>query len=299
MRRNYDLLAIDLDGTLLNSAREVSPEDLEALHRARAEELQVAISTGRGLVECDSILAAIQQRDPCILAGGSMVGCPITRSTLHRFPLDPALVARATDRLLAHNHPVMVLKDPAPCGYDYLMITGDEEQNLSLDPVTLWWLEHMQVKHRFAPRIEHDEHPDHTVRLGVCGLSSALDQIIADLQSAFGDHATMHHFAAVVAPEHARNLPSGERLHILEVFAKDASKWSALRWLAASKDIPLERTAAIGDEINDLPMIASAACGIAMANAIPAIKQAAKRHTRSNNESGVAHAIHQILDGAW
>jgi hydroxymethylpyrimidine pyrophosphatase-like HAD family hydrolase len=294
--RRYDLLAIDLDGTLLNSQRTVSEGNLRALEDAKDAGMKVAICTGRGLVECDAILQEIRQQDPVVVAGGSIVGCPVRKSTLHRFALDPGLVAAATGRLLAHNHPVMVLKDPSVCGYDYMMVVG--EKKLALDPVTVWWLEHMRVKHRFVDRIEEDEHPEHTVRLGVCGLSGALDEMIADMRAAFGDRATMHHFGAVVAPEHARHL-NGQKLHILEVFARDASKWSGIQWVAGRHDVPLDRIAAIGDEINDLPMIRHAGLGIAMGNAVGSVKGLAKRQTLSNDEDGVAHAIYNILEGRW
>jgi hydroxymethylpyrimidine pyrophosphatase-like HAD family hydrolase len=191
----------------------------------------------------------------------------------------------------------MVLKDPVHAGYDYLMVVG--EQRLALDPVTVWWLERMNIPHRFAATLAEDEHPEHTVRLGVCGLSGALAEITADLMEAFGDHATMHHFPAVIGPEHAARIPEGQRLHILEVFDKDASKWSAVRWLAAAAGIADERICAIGDEINDLPMIRGAGLGIAMGNAVESVKAAAGRQTRSNDQDGVAYAVGRVLEGEW
>jgi hydroxymethylpyrimidine pyrophosphatase-like HAD family hydrolase len=294
---NYDLIAIDLDGTLLGHDRRASARNIDAIGAARHAGLRVVICTGRGLVECGHILADINQTDPVVVAGGSIVGCPVTRGTLHRFPLDPALVARATRRLLSHKHPVMVLKDPAAAGYDYLMVVGDERH--PLDPVTQWWLNEMNVRARYCCRIQEDEHPEHTVRLGVCGLSGRLAEMMADLEETFAGEATMHHFPAVVAPEHARHLPTGEKLHILEVFSKEASKWSAIQWLAARHGTPRERICAIGDEINDLPMISRAGLGIAMGNAVDAVKRAAARHTLRHDEHGVAHAIEHILAGRW
>jgi hydroxymethylpyrimidine pyrophosphatase-like HAD family hydrolase len=295
--RRYDLLAIDLDGTLLDPRGKVSPANAAAVRRARDVGLKVVVCTGRGLVECTHCLEAIEQDDPVVVAGGSILACPRTRRTLHRFALDPALVARATERLLSHEHPVMILKDPSETGYDYLMVVG--ERRLALDPVTVWWLEQLRVEHRFATHIHEDEHPEHTVRLGVCGLSAALEEITADLSDSFGDQAYMHHFPAVIGPEHAPRLPEGQSLNILEVFARDASKWSAISWLAAREGIPAARIAAIGDQINDLPMVSRAGLGIAMDNAIPAVKSAASRQTRSNTEDGVAHAIDRILAGQW
>ncbi len=297
MPPKYDLIAIDLDGTLLSPDGAVSDANIAALLEARRAGVRITICTGRGLVECDHILERVRQREPVVVAGGSITACPVERRTLHRFTLEPELVRRATDRLLSHQHPVMVLKDPAETGYDYLMVVG--AQNHALDPVTAWWFEQMNVRVRYAADIREDEHPDHTVRLGVCGLSSALESIAADMLGAFGDKATMHHFPAVIAPDHAKRLPDGESLHILEVFAADASKWSAVRWLAARENIEPRRIAAIGDQINDLPMITGAGLGVAMSNAIDSVKKSAARQTTSNGEDGVAHAIRRILDGAW
>lgn len=297
MSRRYDLLALDLDGTLLDPSCRVSPRSVHAIRDARAAGMKVVVCTGRGLVECADALAAIEQEDPVGVAGGSIVACPVRRDTLHRFALEPALVAAATRRLLSHRHPVMVLKDPVKAGYDYLMVVGEE--NHALDPVTLWWFEQMKVSVRYAATIDEDEHPEHTVRLGVCGLSSTLAEMKRDMTETFGDRATMHAFAAVVAPEHASRLPSGEKLHILEVFAREASKWSAVKWIAGAAGVPLTRVCAIGDEINDVPMIAGAGLGIAMGNAVESVKAAAGRHTLRNDEDGVAHAIERVLDGEW
>jgi 5-amino-6-(5-phospho-D-ribitylamino)uracil phosphatase len=270
---------------------------VRALQDARGAGLKVVVCTGRGLRECAETLVAIEQEDPVGVAGGSIVACPLSRHTLHRFALDPALVAEATRRLLSHRHPVMVLKDPVQTGYDYLMVVGKE--NHALDPVTLWWFEQMKVTVRYAATIEEDEHPEHTVRLGVCGLSSTLAEMKRDMSEAFGDRATMHHFGAVVAPEHASRLPSGEKLHILEVFARDASKWSAIRWIASQSGVPDDRICAIGDEINDVPMIRGAGLGIAMGNAVESVKAAATRQTLRNDEDGVAHAVYKVLGGEW
>ncbi len=297
MPRHYDMLAVDLDGTLVNSRGEVSAANAAAIREARDAGMRIAVCTGRGLAECIHFMEGIGQTEPVAVAGGSIIACPVERRTLHRFALPPELVARAVERLLSHNHPVMVLKDPIHAGFDYLMVIG--EQRLALDPVTVWWLERMNVEHRFACTIQEDQHPEHTVRLGVCGLSGALAQITRDLHEAFGDDATMHHFPAVVAPEHASRIPDGQKLHILEVFDKRASKWSAIRWMAAEHGIPTHRVCAIGDEINDLPMISQAGLGIAMGNAVQSVKAAAVRQTLTNDQDGVAHAVHRVLAGEW
>src|SRR5262245_26515880 len=103
-RSPYDLVAIDLDGTLLDSRGRVSAVNLEAIARARRAGMRVTVCTGRGLLECRSILKTIEQVQPVVVAGGSMVACPETSATLHRFPMERQLVSRLVDCLVGHGH---------------------------------------------------------------------------------------------------------------------------------------------------------------------------------------------------
>ncbi|MFN7613875.1 MAG: HAD-IIB family hydrolase, partial [Phycisphaerae bacterium] len=69
----YDILARDLDGTLLRSDGTVSPASIAAIERARKAGLRVIVCTGRGWVECKHILEQIRQSDPVVVAGGAIV----------------------------------------------------------------------------------------------------------------------------------------------------------------------------------------------------------------------------------
>ncbi|MPM26804.1 Sugar phosphatase YidA [bioreactor metagenome] len=84
--------------------------------------------------------------------------------------------------------------------------------------------------------------------------------------------------------------------HFLEVLNKDAGKASALAELAALLNIDSENIMAIGDNENDLSMIEYAGVGVAMGNAVDKVKEAADFITKSNAESGVAHAIRTYLN---
>lgn len=293
----YDLLAIDLDGTLFDPAGRISDASRAAIQEARKAGLRITICTGRGLVECVHALEAIEQADPVVVAGGSLIACPVTRRTQHRFSIETPLVSRVVDTLLRHDHPALVLKDPLEAGYDYLCVTGDRD--LPLDPVTEWWFNSMNVRVRRVTRLEEDEHPEHTVRVGACGLSGHLETIRIELASSLGDEAIMHNFPAVVAPEHASRAKNGQKLHILELFSSRANKWDAIRVLARKWGIPRERIAAVGDEINDVCMIENAGLGVAMGNAVEAVRLAADRHAPSNAEDGVAHTVERIMKGEW
>lgn len=291
----YDLLALDLDGTLLNSKGKVSARNAAAVRAARGAGMRVVVCTGRGLIECRFALEAIGQVDPVVVAGGSIIADPASGKTLHRFPMEPGLVRDAAGAILAHGHAALVLKDAGAAGFDYLVVQG--EGGATLDPVTEWWFAELKVRVRFAKAIDEDEHPEHTVRVGACAGKREFERLSAHLSEVARDRAVLQHFPAVVGPQHARG--DGESIHILEVFDASVTKWAAVARLAQEWGVPARRVAAIGDEINDEPMMTGAGLGIAMGNAVARTRAAANRLTLTNDEDGVAWAIERILAGEW
>jgi hydroxymethylpyrimidine pyrophosphatase-like HAD family hydrolase len=205
----------------------------------------------------------------------------------------------------------MILKDPdgtidpsspqSEQGHDYVVVSPRGRSGVS--PITLWWFEEHDVKHRIVESLDDDEHPEHTVRVGVCG-SRRLTTAVADaIRSTFAGLAAMHHFGAVT-PGHEQaakdaGMTGDEDILIFEAFHPDTDKWTAISWLAKQRDIDPRRICAIGNDVNDLGMLRAAGLGVAMANAIPAARDIATRHTLANDADGVAHAIERVLTGEW
>jgi hydroxymethylpyrimidine pyrophosphatase-like HAD family hydrolase len=78
------------------------------------------------------------------------------------------------------------------------------------------------------------------------------------------------------------------------VLSREASKQTALARLCADFGVPAERVLAIGDSRNDVPMLRWAGVGVAMANALPEVREAVRYVTASNAEEGVALAIERF-----
>lgn len=81
---------------------------------------------------------------------------------------------------------------------------------------------------------------------------------------------------------------------LVEVTSFDCNKGGALAFLSDYYRIPLDKTAAIGDNYNDIPMIRKAGLGVAVSNGVPAIKEAADFVTRSCDEDGVGYVIRKF-----
>jgi hydroxymethylpyrimidine pyrophosphatase-like HAD family hydrolase len=83
--------------------------------------------------------------------------------------------------------------------------------------------------------------------------------------------------------------------YILEVTSSRASKWTALAALAADMGIDAADVMAIGDDLNDASMVAGAGVGVAMGNAVDAVKAVADEITEGNDADGVACAIERLV----
>lgn len=293
----YDLIAIDLDGTLIDHEGRIPRANIEAIHEARRAGICVTLCTGRALIECEPTIEALDQTDPCIVSGGAMVACPHTYDTLERFTLAPSLVEEMVDHLHEADRPALLLKDPAACGYDYLIVTPHGPD--AIDVASKWWFEKMGVRTRYAPFLDDDEHPDDTVRVGVYSANEPIDPLADHLRKRFTPKAQLQHFRGVLLPKERRDGTGVETVHIVELFHEHADKWMALQRLARRRGVPESRIAAIGDQHNDLTMIRNAGLGIAMGNAAGEVVKVAKKRTLSSDEAGVAHALRNILDGTW
>lgn len=292
----YDLIAVDLDGTLIGPDGSIHPRNIEMIRAAHAAGICVTLCTGRALIETTPTVEQIGSVDPVIVSGGAMVACPVTGGTLERFALDESVVGEAVEHLESHNHPALLLKDPAVTGYDYLIVAPNGPG--TIDRASSWWFERMKVRTRHVTHVKDDPHPRDTVRVGAYLANRPIDSLATTLRARFDGRSQIQHFKGVLLPDERRD-QGIESVHIVELFHHHADKWMALQRLAQRMNVPQERVAAIGDQHNDLTMIEGAALGIAMGNATPEVSAVSKRTTLRSEDGGVAHALEQILKGAW
>lgn len=86
-----------------------------------------------------------------------------------------------------------------------------------------------------------------------------------------------------------------DKYNLVQILAASADKTHALRFLVNRMGLHMTQVVAIGDDVNDVEMIRDSGLGVAVANAIPAVKSVAKRLTLSNDEDGVALVVEEIL----
>jgi hydroxymethylpyrimidine pyrophosphatase-like HAD family hydrolase len=84
--------------------------------------------------------------------------------------------------------------------------------------------------------------------------------------------------------------------YMCEIAPFGVSKWTGVMRLAAQWDIRPEEICAVGDDVNDIPMIAAAGLGVAMDNALDAVNAAADRIAPSHDDDGLVQVVRWILE---
>ena len=282
-----ELLVIDLDGTLLDPAGEVSEDNREALGRARAAGLHLVIATGRALSECRHVLQTIGYDGALVSASGSLLVDVASASTTDRRTICPSLVEPVVSEIDGGGTPTLMLKDREVAGVDYVIV-GDHD----LHPVSDWWFEHTGATWLRVSALQDDPAPEATVRVGAVGTPDEFGPVVGRIADAHGDALLARHWEAVTSSAHA-----DETIHLLEVFHPEADKWTMVQSHCAQVGLSAARSAAVGDGLNDVLLIEQCGLGVAMENADHRVLAVADAVTDANHRHGVARLIDDLLSG--
>ena len=279
MQQQWDVLVLDLDGTLLSGKGEVPDQNIHALDAVRDAGIEVVVATGRSFDECKHILNLIQHQGISITAGGSALhdakGVVLDRETLS---ID--IVEEVSKDVVANNHRCLLLKDPSNCDAQYVLV-GDAQ----LHHASSWWFETLKVPYLEVKSIEDDPWPSHTLRVGAVAEEAELKPIAERLEKSLQDRAKMQHWSAVTCSE-----ATGSQTHLLEVFKKDVNKWSMLK-RHHGKSLNPKRVIAIGDGINDIELFQEVGLSIVMGNATLEVQSFADVIAGRHDGNGFAEAM--------
>lgn len=273
MRTPVRLLAIDIDGTLLDSRFQLSDANREAVVAAHGRGAEVVLVTGRRFTFAQSIVAQFPIELTVIASNGALVksksGATLWRQLLPRQQARAVLAAAGPQRSAAlllfdregKGQIVTENLDPADApveGYfarnrAYLLEVRPLEDALSEDPIQVL----------FAGRVEPLRALEQRLRAAACAQAVSLTRA-----------------------EYPRR-----DLTLLDVLDNGCNKGAALARWAAGHGFRREETMAIGDNWNDREMLEFAGLPVLMANTSEAMKQAGWAVTASNDENGVAEAI--------
>ena len=277
------LLAIDLDGTLLNARGALDDETKPLLDALRNRGCEIVVSTGRTHSESVRFLDALGLEGVMIGSAGAVSSDVSTGRTLERNVIPDLVLRGFLERLLAHGHLIQLLQDVSSASHEYILL-GDVVPHSA----TTWWLEHHGVSFDRCTSLDGLD-LSHVIRANVITDGHDLASMVEELHGGYGDSLVVRHWQAVTE-EASRDA------WILEVFDRGVDKWSAIESLLADRPFTASGVVAMGDGLNDVGMLKGAGRGIAMGQAGELLRSVADDVVSPRDEGGLPEALHLILD---
>jgi Cof subfamily protein (haloacid dehalogenase superfamily) len=273
----YDAVLIDLDGTLIEGAEGLRPENVAALRAAEARGKKVMIATGRSTASARPVLEQLELSTPAVVFNGAAVWCPKRTRLIE----ERILSSRTLERSLAFaaEHDLLTI----------LMASERKWASPPRDPAearALQGLRGLEV----VPR-ELLAAQEFIVRVTMFSATHAASVALMEAAEAhIRQPVYTTHFPLSVLHAH-RESP----MSVIDIHPPCRGKAEGLRVLRDLYGIEPERVVAIGDATNDLPMFAAAGLALATEDGMDEAKAAAHHIIGPGGSTAIARAIEQYL----
>jgi Cof subfamily protein (haloacid dehalogenase superfamily) len=281
------LLALDLDGTLLDSRGSISERNRNAIESAREQGVRVALVTGRRFRDARPVALELGLDVPLISHNGALTKHAASLQTVSVLPLPLAAAREALKVGRAADADALLSDDHEGLGvlvYDH--ISGD---NIAANRY-LTWARRLHGDEEGPNAVQQvdslEDYLDHEpIHLAFSGGCKKMDQLEEQL------HAELGSSVKILGTKYIE-----QDFTLLDVVNPAASKGAGVAAAAAELSASQEEIMAIGDNYNDLEMLLFAGTGVVMANAPLSLREIPGLHpTATNNENGVALAIEQFI----
>ena len=282
------LLVLDVDGTVTNSRHEVSQATCDAVARIRAAGIRVVLATGRRYRDTLPVAALLGINGPLITASGALIKRTSDHATLARAEFGPGVLEGVVAEIVAAGYEPVLYSDSFAEGFDFhcRSLTVSPTPGASAEPGVLGLAEYLE-RNRDLACVGPDLHcrPPPGVFAGFAmGPRQAMLDLEESLHDRFPGHLSLH---TIRSPRYLN--------WMCEIAPVGVTKWSGVMSLARDWGIDAAEICAVGDDVNDLPMIRGAALGIAMGNAQPEVLAAADRIVGRQDDDGLVDVAELLL----
>lgn len=288
----YKLMAIDLDGTLLNSYGEVSENTRNALKEAKSKGVEIVLSSGRPISSTESLAIELGV-DNYLISGNGAAVYDIKKEEI------------IYDRFLSKEQVINIAQLCEENSFFYNVYTEDEVITSSLNYNVLFYHKenvkkpeekrtHINVVQNILEYIEQSG-KDRFLKITVCDESKFIfNSIIKKLKAIDGiDILDVEYMSR-------KKIKSGTddisiEYYYTEITNENVNKWSAIEFLLNKLKINKEEVITVGDNVNDKEMIQNAGMGVVMGNGNPKMKEIANKVVADNNSEGVLEALKKFV----
>ncbi len=289
----YKLIAIDLDGTLLNSYGEVSFENKKALQKAIEKGIIIVLASGRIGDSVENIAKEIGNCNYYISGNGSLLYNIKEEKLEYEDFMEKEkvleLVKICDENSIYYNiytEDMVIAKalkyNVAFYNYENSKKNSENRTNINIVENVYEYIKQSQNKH--------------FLKMTICDNNKIVfSSIMKKFNNIKGiDVLEVSHMSRKIIKEGTKQTPV--EYFYTEITKKDADKWNSILKIIEKENIDKSEVIAIGDNMNDEKMIKYAGLGVAMGQSNPKIKQIADVVTDDNNNDGVAKVINKYVN---
>ena len=287
----YKLVAIDLDGTMLNRYGIVTEKTKQVIEQVQKNQIEVIISSGRPIDSIKTIAKEIKSENYFISGNGAILYDIKKDEILYENTLKKSkvldIIKICEENSIFYN--IYTEKEIISKALNYNVLYYYKE-NLNKDEENKTHINIVEDIYDYI--LNRDEK---IIKITICDNNQTIFNSIIRRLNEIGEIEVLD-----VSHMSRKTIKQGTEDIAIEYFyteisAKNVNKWNALEFLAEKMNIKKEEIITIGDNINDKKMIEGAGLGIAMQNGAPDVQNIADYVTESNDNDGVAKALETVL----
>lgn len=284
----YKMVAIDLDGTLLNSYGEISEENKDTLRKCIKEGIEVVLASGRVLNSVINFSKEIGNLNYAISGNGAILYDIKNEEVLYNNNMDKEKVLQII-KICEENsiyYSIYTLDGIIAKGLDYNVLVYQNENitkkrekrvNITIVQDVYTYIQHTDITN--------------FLKISICDEDQAVFSSIMKRLKKIPEVDVLE-----VAHMSKKTIKVGNETIPIEYFYteitnENVNKWEAIKVLMDKEGLTKNEVICIGDNINDKEMLENAGLGVAMGNSNPYIKEIAKAITSDNNSNGVAKIL--------
>jgi len=269
--RSYKWIVFDLDGTVLNSDKEIPEENRKAIDLLRANGIEVIIATGRHHSHASKYLYELGITTPVISCNGALIRDFPSGKLLHKVEIDPDIALN-------------VINYCKQSGLDFLVYTPE-------------FVYYSEGSERAKAIEEYNRSVSEQMRVPLYNINTldvSKQSIVKVVVRSKAYYELFKKLTKDINKDGRLTIVKSEN-DLLDIMTKGVSKGQGLKFLAKHLGMDLSCTAVFGDNHNDISMFEVAGLSIAVGNAEEELREIADHITLSNDESGVSHAIYKYI----
>ena len=288
----YQLIAIDLDGTLLNSYGVVTDRTKQTIKKCIDKGIEIVLASGRPNDSIEAIAKEIGAEHYFIAGNGALIYDIKKQKVIYEKYMSKEkvleIIKLCEQNSISYN--VYTDKTILATSLKYNVLYYHKE-NLKKEESKKTHINIVDDMYTYVKQMQEEKF----LKITICDTNSnVFNAIIRKMKKIKGiDILEVSHMSRKIIKQGTENVPI--EYYYTEISLQEVDKYNALQFLQKKLNIKNEETIAIGDNMNDKKMIQKAGMGIAMKQSCPAIIEVADYVTEGNNEDGVAKALENFV----